>query len=146
MSEFGGVSEAVHPCHEVAEQSVLHARSTSVRKADRNDGRCYACSGIPGTCHVMITDITPPRRPRSPALRTCALPCPGPPPDRPLPMAFFGRPDTDKLFPVIGFGGKLGPNQSANHAFAVNFNEDHPEVEGMTGVLEVRREDAGARR
>ncbi|CAN0430832.1 unnamed protein product, partial [Laminaria digitata] len=44
--------------------------------------------------------------------------------------------DTDKLFPVIGFGGKLGPNQPANHSFAVNFNEEHPEVEGMTGVLE----------
>lgn len=58
-------------------------------------------------------------------------------------MTLFGRTDTDKLFPVIGFGGKLGPNQPANHAFAVNFNEEHPEVEGMTGVLEVRREDAG---
>lgn len=48
----------------------------------------------------------------------------------------FGT-DTDKLFPVIGFGGKLGPDQSANHSFAVNFREDRPEVEGMTGVLQV---------
>lgn len=45
--------------------------------------------------------------------------------------------DTDKLFPVIGFGGKLGPEQPANHAFAVNFQEDRPEVEGMAGVLQV---------
>lgn len=45
--------------------------------------------------------------------------------------------DTDKLFPVIGFGGKLGPDQPANHSFAVNFQEDNPEVEGMTGVLQV---------
>lgn len=44
--------------------------------------------------------------------------------------------DTDKLFPVFGFGGKLGPDQPANHAFAVNFLEDRPEVEGMAGVLE----------
>ncbi|CAM9335688.1 unnamed protein product, partial [Hapterophycus canaliculatus] len=52
--------------------------------------------------------------------------------------------DTDKKFPVIGFGGKLGPDQPANHAFAVNFQEDNPEVEGMAGVLQVGAE-AGVR-
>lgn len=46
--------------------------------------------------------------------------------------------DTDKKFPVIGFGGKLGPDQPANHAFAVNFQEKSPEVDGMAGVLQVR--------
>lgn len=51
----------------------------------------------------------------------------------------FPSEDTDKLFPVIGFGGKLGPDQPANHAFAVNFQEDRPEVEGMAGVLQVTR-------
>ncbi|CAM9714165.1 unnamed protein product [Ectocarpus sp. 12 AP-2014] len=44
--------------------------------------------------------------------------------------------DTDKKFPVIGFGGKLGPDLPANHAFAVNFQEEAPEVEGMAGVLQ----------
>lgn len=38
---------------------------------------------------------------------------------------------------MIGFGGKLGPDQPANHAFAVNFQEHNPEVDGMAGVLEV---------
>lgn len=52
--------------------------------------------------------------------------------------------DTDKLFPVIGFGGKLGPDQPANHAFAVNFQEDRPEVEGMAGVLQVTRRCSSA--
>lgn len=47
--------------------------------------------------------------------------------------------DTDNLFPVFGFGGKLGPDQPANHAFAVNFREDSPEVQGMAGVMEVGR-------
>lgn len=48
------------------------------------------------------------------------------------------RTDTDKLFPAFGFGGKLGPNQPANHCFPVNFMEDRPELEGMDGVLQVR--------
>ena len=39
---------------------------------------------------------------------------------------------------MIGFGGKLGPDQAANHAFAVNFQEQNPEVDGMAGVLQVR--------
>lgn len=38
---------------------------------------------------------------------------------------------------MIGFGGKLGPDLPANHAFAVNFQEDSPEVDGMAGVLQV---------
>lgn len=49
--------------------------------------------------------------------------------------------DTDKKFPVIGFGGKLGPDQPANHAFAVNFNEQNNEVDGMAGVLQVRERE-----
>lgn len=52
-------------------------------------------------------------------------------------MRFVFRADTDKKFPVIGFGGKLGPDQPANHAFAVNFQEQNPEVDGMAGVLQV---------
>ena len=52
---------------------------------------------------------------------------------------------------MIGFGGKLGPDQAANHAFAVNFQEESPEVDGMAGVLQVRASKrvggrAGARR
>lgn len=46
--------------------------------------------------------------------------------------------DTDKLFPVFGFGGKLGPDMPANHCFAVTFDENCPQVTGMAGVLQVR--------
>lgn len=46
--------------------------------------------------------------------------------------------DTDRLFPVFGFGGKLGPDQPANHCFPVNFDENRPEVQGMDGVLQVQ--------
>ena len=46
---------------------------------------------------------------------------------------------------MIGFGGKLGPDQAANHAFAVNFQEQNPEVDGMAGVLQVRASLAPAR-
>lgn len=69
-------SGAVYPSHRVAVQSVLDARSTSARKADRNDGRYYACSGVRGTRHVIVGDVTPPRHPRWPALRTCTMPRP----------------------------------------------------------------------
>lgn len=55
----------------------------------------------------------------------------------------LGRKDTDKKFPVIGFGGKVGPDQPANHAFAVNFQEHSPEVDGMAGVLEVGKSRFG---
>ncbi|CAN0358814.1 unnamed protein product, partial [Discosporangium mesarthrocarpum] len=45
--------------------------------------------------------------------------------------------DTDKRFPVYGFGGKLGSDQETNHCFAVNGQGDDPEVIGIRGVLEV---------
>lgn len=44
--------------------------------------------------------------------------------------------DTDKLFPAFGFGGKLSPDQPANHCFPINFDEDQPELQGMDGVLQ----------
>jgi len=42
--------------------------------------------------------------------------------------------DTDKLFPVYGFGGRLDTSQPADHCFALNGNEANPEVEGIAGV------------
>lgn len=49
--------------------------------------------------------------------------------------------DTDKQFPVFGFGSKLRTNlsqgNSATHCFALNGNIFDPEVDGLEGVLEV---------
>ncbi|CAM9116727.1 unnamed protein product, partial [Phaeothamnion confervicola] len=44
--------------------------------------------------------------------------------------------DSDKRFPLYGFGGKPYPNTPALHCFAVNGREDDPEVTGIAGVLE----------
>ncbi|KAF9397868.1 Copine-8, partial [Mortierella sp. AD011] len=41
--------------------------------------------------------------------------------------------DTNKRFPVYGFGGRI--NGQVSHAFALNGNPSHPEVEGVEGVL-----------
>ncbi|KAG0221437.1 Copine-8 [Mortierella sp. GBA43] len=41
--------------------------------------------------------------------------------------------DTDKKFPVYGFGGKV--NGQVSHCFALNGNPQFPEVEGVDGIL-----------
>jgi len=44
--------------------------------------------------------------------------------------------DTDKLFPVWGFGARLPPNQQISHRFAVNFNPADPNCHRVEGCLE----------
>ena len=39
-----------------------------------------------------------------------------------------------QMFPVYGFGGKL-PGGVVNHCFALNGNENIPEVHGVAGIL-----------
>ncbi|KAF9433844.1 Copine-8 [Entomortierella beljakovae] len=41
--------------------------------------------------------------------------------------------DTDKKFPVFGFGGRI--NGQVSHAFALNGNPSNPEVYGVEGIL-----------
>jgi hypothetical protein len=41
--------------------------------------------------------------------------------------------DHDKHVPMYGFGARVGG--SVKHAFALNFNEADPEVEGVNGML-----------
>ncbi|KAF9292378.1 Copine-8 [Mortierella alpina] len=41
--------------------------------------------------------------------------------------------DTDKKFPVYGFGGKV--NGQVSHCFALNGNPQFPEVDGVDGIL-----------
>ncbi|KAG0316913.1 Copine-8 [Dissophora globulifera] len=41
--------------------------------------------------------------------------------------------DTDKKFPVYGFGGRV--NGQVSHCFALNGNPQYPEVDGVDGIL-----------
>jgi hypothetical protein len=43
--------------------------------------------------------------------------------------------DNDKMFPLFGFGGKAPGGSVANHCFALNGDEVHPEVAGVQGIL-----------
>lgn len=49
--------------------------------------------------------------------------------------------DSDKLFPVLGFGGCPVPGAPPLHCFAVNGQENAPEVHGIDGILHVYRYD-----
>ncbi len=46
--------------------------------------------------------------------------------------------DTDKQFPVYGFGAQL-PTGQVSHCFAMNGNNGNPEVNGVNGILGVYR-------
>ncbi|KAG2378434.1 hypothetical protein C9374_008073 [Naegleria lovaniensis] len=45
--------------------------------------------------------------------------------------------DSDKKFPVYGFGGKIPPRYEVSHCFPANMNWNNPEVEGVQGILNV---------
>ncbi|XP_033106485.1 copine-5-like [Anneissia japonica] len=44
--------------------------------------------------------------------------------------------DSDKLFPVLGFGARIPPDGRVSHEFAVNFNEQNPFCAGIQGVMQ----------
>ncbi|XP_012938901.1 copine-8 [Aplysia californica] len=44
--------------------------------------------------------------------------------------------DSDKLFPVLGFGARIDGSGSASHEFAVNFNPSNPYCQGVGGILQ----------
>ncbi|KAL5022642.1 hypothetical protein ScPMuIL_001797, partial [Solemya velum] len=44
--------------------------------------------------------------------------------------------DSDKLFPVLGFGAQIPPDQKVSHEFAVNFNPSNPFCAGVNGIVE----------
>ncbi|KAM7455940.1 hypothetical protein BLSTO_03306 [Blastocystis sp. subtype 1] len=44
--------------------------------------------------------------------------------------------DTDRFFPTYGFGACLDASRTASHCFALNRNEEHPELYGVSGILE----------
>ncbi|XP_060064622.1 copine-8-like isoform X2 [Ylistrum balloti] len=43
--------------------------------------------------------------------------------------------DSDKMFPVLGFGGKL-PDGSVSHEFPLNFNSANPYCAGIQGIMQ----------
>jgi len=43
--------------------------------------------------------------------------------------------DSDMLFPVYGFGGQAKRHKDTHHCFALNGNDNKPEVKGAEGVL-----------
>ncbi|XP_015370425.1 PREDICTED: copine-8-like, partial [Diuraphis noxia] len=47
--------------------------------------------------------------------------------------------DSDKQFPVLGFGAKIPPNGHVSHEFFVNMNPQNPHCFGVRGVLDAYR-------
>lgn len=47
--------------------------------------------------------------------------------------------DTDKQFPVLGFGARLPPDGRISHEFYVNMNPNNPYCNGVAGVLDAYR-------
>ncbi|CAG5116881.1 unnamed protein product, partial [Candidula unifasciata] len=44
--------------------------------------------------------------------------------------------DSDKMFPVLGFGARIDGSGAALHEFAVNFNPSNPYCQGVGGILQ----------
>ncbi len=47
--------------------------------------------------------------------------------------------DTDKQFPVIGFGARLPPIGRVSHEFHVNFNPTNPYCDRVAGIIDAYR-------
>ncbi|XP_022094531.1 copine-3-like isoform X4 [Acanthaster planci] len=43
--------------------------------------------------------------------------------------------DSDKMFPALGFGAKIPPNQQVSHEFAINFDLSNPYCAGVGGIV-----------
>jgi len=46
--------------------------------------------------------------------------------------------DSDKLFPVLGFGARLPPDGRVSHEFYVNLHPSNPYCEGIPGNFEIK--------
>jgi len=47
--------------------------------------------------------------------------------------------DSDKQFPVLGFGARIPPSGEVSHEFSVNFNQQNPYCNGIGGVIAAYR-------
>lgn len=43
--------------------------------------------------------------------------------------------DSDKQFPVLGFGARIPPNGQVSHEFFVNMNPANPYCNGVVGMV-----------
>ncbi|XP_030612092.1 copine-3-like [Archocentrus centrarchus] len=48
--------------------------------------------------------------------------------------------DSNKMFPVFGFGAQVPPSWQVSHLFPVNFNQAHPFCAGIEGVVDAYRQ------
>eukprot|EP00012_Vannella_robusta_P004001 CAMPEP_0206187724 /NCGR_PEP_ID=MMETSP0166-20121206/3168_1 /ASSEMBLY_ACC=CAM_ASM_000260 /TAXON_ID=95228 /ORGANISM="Vannella robusta, Strain DIVA3 518/3/11/1/6" /LENGTH=233 /DNA_ID=CAMNT_0053603353 /DNA_START=201 /DNA_END=898 /DNA_ORIENTATION=- len=48
----------------------------------------------------------------------------------------FANYDSDKSFPVFGFGGKPTADSPVSHCFPLNGNEQNPQVQGIDGIIQ----------
>uniref|UniRef100_A0A7N8Y8F6 Copine-3 n=1 Tax=Mastacembelus armatus TaxID=205130 RepID=A0A7N8Y8F6_9TELE len=48
--------------------------------------------------------------------------------------------DSDKMFPVFGFGAQLPPTWQVSHEFPINFNPTNPFCAGIEGVVQAYRQ------
>lgn len=44
--------------------------------------------------------------------------------------------DSDKMFPVLGFGARVPPKMDVSHEFAVNMNANNPSCNGVKGIID----------
>ena len=44
--------------------------------------------------------------------------------------------DTDKMFPALGFGARVPPDNFASHEFFLNMHPDDPNCRGVSGLLD----------
>lgn len=44
--------------------------------------------------------------------------------------------DSDQLYPGLGFGARIPPNNEVSHCFPLNFQADNPFCKGVEGILE----------
>lgn len=49
--------------------------------------------------------------------------------------------DSDKMVPLYGFGGKVG--KRVNHCFPLTFNDESPEVHGLSGIMSAYKDALG---
>lgn len=47
--------------------------------------------------------------------------------------------DSDKQFPVLGFGARIPPDGRVSHEFFVNMDQSNPYCNGINGKLMVKR-------
>ncbi|XP_046793440.1 copine-3 [Gallus gallus] len=47
--------------------------------------------------------------------------------------------DTDKMFPVFGFGAQIPPSYQVSHEFPINFNPSNPFCNGIQGIVDAYR-------